>query len=78
MNINYIELIGWIGFLFIIYGYYLNSKRYIYCFHVWGFGNILLLLYAILINSFPIFFMSMFVLGMNIYGWIQWKKNNIL
>ena len=27
MDNNYIELIGWIGFLFIICGYYLNAKK---------------------------------------------------
>ena len=78
MNINYIELIGWVGFLFITYGYYLNANKHPNCFYVWGCGNILFLLYAILINSFPIFTMSIFTLGMNIYGWFQWKKNNIL
>ena len=38
-------------------------------------GNILFLSYAALINSFPMLFMSMFTLGMNIYGWSQWNKN---
>ena len=78
MNINYIELIGWVGFLFIIYGYYLNAKKYPICFYIWGIGNILFLSYAALINSFPMLFMSMFTFGMNIYGWSQWKKNNFL
>ena len=27
MNFDYIELFGWFGFLFIIYGYYLNAKK---------------------------------------------------
>ena len=75
MNINYIELIGWIGFLFIIYGYYLNAKKHPNCFYVWGTGNILFLLYAALINSPPMFCMSIFTLGMNVYGWLQWNEN---
>ena len=75
MNINYIELLGWIGFLFIICGYYLNAKKNPGGFYIWGIVNILLLLYAIFINTFPLFFMSLFTLGMNIYGWIQWNKN---
>ncbi|SVD98872.1 uncharacterized protein METZ01_LOCUS451726, partial [marine metagenome] len=53
MDINYIELVGWIGFLFIICGYYLNAKKYPYCFYIWGMGNILFILYAVLINSNP-------------------------
>ena len=75
MNINYIELIGWIGFVFVIYGYYLNAKKYPNCFYIWGIGNILFLLYAALIDSFPMLFMSIFTLGMNIYGWLQWNKD---
>ena len=75
MNFNYIELLGWIGFLFIIYGYYLNAQKRPDCFYIWGIGNILFLLYAIYINTSPLFFMSLFTLGMNIYGWIQWDKN---
>ena len=73
--INYIELIGWIGFLFIVYGYYLNSKKHLKCFYIWGCGNILFLSYAILINSLPLSLMSMFTLGMNVYGWHQWNNN---
>ena len=75
MNINYIELIGWIGFLFITYGYYLNAKKHKNCFYIWGIGNILFLSYAFLINSFPMLCMSMFTLVMNIYGWLQWNKS---
>ena len=75
MNNNYIELIGWIGFLFITYGYYLNAKRKSYCFHIWGIGNIVFVLYAALISSLPMLFMSVFTIGMNIYGLIQWNRN---
>jgi len=75
MDINYIELVGWIAFLFIGFGYYLNAKKYSYCFHIWGVGNILFILYAALINSIPMFFMSIFTLGMNIYGYLQWNKH---
>ena len=75
MKFNYIELFGWIGFLFIICGYYLNAKKHPDCFYIWGIGNFLFLLYAIFICSFPMVFMSIFTLGMNLYGWIQWNKN---
>ena len=36
-----IEMIGWIGFVFILMGYYLNAKQNIKCFYIWGLGNIL-------------------------------------
>ena len=51
------------------------AKKYPNCFYVWGIGNILFLLYAALINSVLCFFMSVFTLGMNIYGRYQWNKN---
>ena len=75
MDINYIELVGWVAFLFIASGYYLNAKKQSYCFYVWGIGNILFILYAALINSNPMLFMSIFTLGMNIYGYLQWSKS---
>ncbi|MAX69445.1 MAG: hypothetical protein CMP60_07175 [Flavobacteriales bacterium] len=75
MNTFYIEIVGWVGFLFITSGYYLNAKKHSFCFYIWGIGNILFILYAILINSNPMLLMSIFTLGMNIYGHLQWNKN---
>ena len=34
MNISYTDLIGWIGFLFIIAGYYLNAKNTLIAFYL--------------------------------------------
>ncbi len=67
------DLIGWIGFLFIIAGYYLNAKKYIYCFFIWGTGNIIYILYGYNLNAIPIIAMSAFVLCMNVYGYYSWK-----
>ena len=75
MNINYIELVGWIGFLFIAYGYFLNAKKQSSCFYVWGFGNLVFSCYALLITSSPMLFMSVLTIGMNIYGWYKWNEN---
>jgi|TARA_B110000495_G_scaffold144767_1_gene127686 hypothetical protein len=75
MDFNYIELIGWFGFLFIAYGYFLNAKKQFNCFYVWGIGNVIFSYYAVLINSYPMFFMSILTIGMNIYGWYKWNKD---
>ena len=75
MNFDYIELIGWIGFLFIACGYYLNAKKQSNCFYVWGVGNLIFSYYAVFLPSLPMLFMSMFTFGINIYGWSQWNKN---
>ena len=75
MNINYIELIGWVGFSFIAYGYFLNAKKEYNCFYVWGVGNLVFSYYAFLKPSYPMLFMSLFTIGMNIYGWYKWNEN---
>ena len=72
MNISYTDSIGWIGFLFIIVGYYLNAKKYINCFFIWGAGNIIYIIYGYILNAIPIIAMSAFVLCMNVYGYYSW------
>ena len=74
MNISLMDLIGWIGFLFIIAGYYLNAKKYINCFYIWGTGNLIYILYGYILNAIPIIAMSVFVLCMNAYGYYSWKS----
>ena len=69
-----IEIIGWLGFIFVFLGYYFNAKQKIYCFHIWGLGNILFLIYGFLIGTRPQIAMCIFVLGMNIYGYKQWSN----
>lgn len=69
-----LELIGWIGFLFLLIGYYLNANQNILCFYIWGIGNIILTYYAIMINAMPQVAVGVVVFGMNIYGYRQWKK----
>ena len=71
-----VEIIGWLGFIFILLGYYFNAKQKIYCFYIWGLGNILFLIYGFLINAFPQIAMCIFVLGMNVYGYRQWSKDD--
>ena len=53
----------------------MNAKKHSYCFYIWGVGNIFFILYAVLINSHPMLLMSIFTLGMNVYGYLQWNKN---
>ena len=53
----------------------LNAKEIIF-FIVWGIGNAIYILYGFIINAFPIIAMSIFVLGMNIYGYLNWVKDS--
>ena len=69
-----IEVIGWLGFVGLIIGYILNAKKSISCFYVWGLGNILMMIYAVLIDSNPQVSTALVVLLMNVYGYREWTK----
>tara|TARA_B100000579_G_scaffold266990_1_gene220206 strand:+ start:2229 stop:2444 length:216 start_codon:yes stop_codon:yes gene_type:complete len=69
-----IEVIGWLGFVGLIVGYILNAKKNITCFYVWGLGNILMMIYAVMIDSNPQVATALVVLLMNVYGYIEWTK----
>tara|TARA_Y100000401_G_C8211441_1_gene168642 strand:- start:50 stop:265 length:216 start_codon:yes stop_codon:yes gene_type:complete len=69
-----IEVIGWLGFVSLIIGYILNAKKSITCFYVWGLGNILMTIYAVMIDSNPQVATALVVLLMNVYGYIEWTK----
>tara|TARA_Y100001970_G_scaffold285343_1_gene404766 strand:- start:12 stop:227 length:216 start_codon:yes stop_codon:yes gene_type:complete len=69
-----IEVIGWLGFVGLIIGYILNAKKSVSCFYVWGLGNILMMIYAVMIDSNPQVATAFVVLLMNVYGYIEWTK----
>ena len=46
-----VEYIGWLGFVLILFGYYYNAQQKIFCFYIWGIGNIFFLVYALLIRK---------------------------
>ena len=69
-------IIGWLGFALVSMGYYFNAKKKLYCFFIWGIGNAIYILYGFIISAPPIIAMSVFVLGMNIYGDLNWVKDS--
>ena len=71
-----IEVLGWIGFVFIVLGYILNSRQMISCFIFWIVGNILLSYYAIVIGSSPQLATGVIVMLLNINGYRQWRTIN--
>tara|TARA_B100000427_G_C15029328_1_gene386128 strand:+ start:237 stop:473 length:237 start_codon:yes stop_codon:yes gene_type:complete len=74
MEFSYTDLMGWVGFFFILLGYYFNAKKKLYCFSIWGFGNLIYFIYGYILEAMPIMAMSAFVLFMNIYGYYNWLK----
>ena len=74
INVEY-DWIGWIGTVMIIFGYYFNAKKIKTCFIIWGLGNVAFLIYAYLIDAPPQIAISAFVIGMNVFGYRQWSKD---
>ena len=70
-----IEWIGWIATLVLLIGYYLNAKKLISSWLFWFIGNIIMLAYAILIESYSVAFLSVFLMGMNVYGYLCWRRD---
>ena len=70
-----IEWLGWAATALLLVGYYLNANKKIASWFFWFFGNTIMLVYAILIQSYSVAFLSVFLMGMNIYGYISWKRD---
>ena len=70
-----IDIVGWIGTVLIMFAYYFNAKKIKKCFIIWGLGNIAFLIYSYVINALPQLAISLFVIFMNIYGYIEWSKD---
>ena len=71
-----IELIGWIGTFFIPLGYYLNANKLMSSWYAWFIGNLLLMIYSIYMNVYPQVALAIILMGLNIYGYISWKKRD--
>ena len=70
-----IEWLGWTATALLLVGYYLNANKNIISWFFWFFGNTIMLIYAMLIQSYSVAFLSVFLMGMNIYGYISWKRD---
>ena len=70
-----IELLGWVATTLLLCGYYLNAKKLIVSWPIWFIGNFIMLIYALFIGSYSIAFLSVILLGLNVYGWVSWQKN---
>jgi hypothetical protein len=71
--INVISLTGWVGTVLILFGYYLNANKKTTSWITWFFGNTLMLIYSMFIEAYPQVALALVLLGLNVYGYIQWK-----
>jgi len=65
-------LIGWLGAVLVIIGYYLNANEYITSWIVWMIGNAMVAVYSIYKKAYSTAAMSFIIMLMNIYGYIRW------
>ena len=73
-----VELIGWIATVLLLVGYYLNAQKKIVSWSVWALGNTIMFLYAHLIQSYSVMFLSFVLVALNIYGYYQWSRDESL
>lgn len=69
-----VELLGWTATLILLIGYWANARKKLYSWIVWLIGNTLMLVYAVCIGSYSVAFLSVVLMGMNIYGYFSWKS----
>ena len=72
---DYTEILGWTATALLLVGYYLNDKQYIYSWLVWLVGNSMMMIYAMLIQSYSVAFLSIVLVFLNIFGFYSWRKN---
>jgi hypothetical protein len=77
MEINVVfDLIGWLGTVCILFGYYLNAKKLDMSWIIWFLGNLFMLVYSISISASPQVLLAIVLMGLNVYGYINWRKLN--
>ena len=70
------DIIGWLGTICILFGYYLNAQKYNSSWVVWFLGNLFMLVYSISISASPQVLLAIVLMGLNVYGYINWRKLN--
>ena len=68
------NILGWIGAIIVLLGYYLNAKKFAWSWLIWFLGNALVAIYSFSISAYSTMSMSVIIMGMNIYGYVQWNK----
>jgi len=65
-------MLGWVGALLVLLGYYLNANGSIESWPVWVVGNTLIGIYCFRKEAYPTAVMSFILVVLNIYGYFKW------
>ena len=68
------DIIGWLGTICILFGYYLNTRKLEVSWIVWFLGNLFMLVYSVYINKSTSFTLVV-LMGLNVYGYLNWRKS---
>ena len=68
------DIIGWLGTVCILFGYYLNAKKLDMSWIVWFLVNLFMLVYSVKINASPQVLLAVVLMGLNVYGYLNWRK----
>ena len=71
------DIIGWLGTVCILFGYYLNARKLDLSWIVRFLGNLFMLVYSVKINANPQVLLAVVLMGLNVYGYLNWNKNGI-
>ena len=73
-----INIIGWIGNLFFVFGAYFLAKKWVLGWYCQILGNLCYLLYALMlgIDGISLFALSVLLTVINYYGLKKWKTSN--
>ena len=67
------HILGWMGALLVLYGYYLNANQETSSWIVWIIGNTFVGVYCLDRKAWPTATMSFILVVLNIYGYIKWS-----
>ena len=70
------DIIGWLGTICILFGYYLNARKLEVSWIVWFLGNLFMLVYSVYIKANPQVLLAVVLMGLNVYGYLNWRKIN--
>jgi len=66
------HILGWLGALLVLFGYFLNANGSIESWLVWVVGNLFIGKYCLDKKAYPTAIMSFILVIINIYGYFRW------
>ena len=73
---NFIDVLGWIGNIGFLVGPYLIARKKVSGFYYFAIANAIYIIIGMYLKTTSLTAISIYLLAMNVYGIINWKKNN--